>query len=390
MADEPGDPRPDDPSRPASDARRDGPPVGTPDAEPRPVTPEHASAAPAPPGPPAAPRAGDGQPLDGVVPSGSGGEPAGGESLTTVIVAFAANALIAIAKTLASVVTGSASMVAEAAHSWADTGNEVFLLLAQRKAARPADDEHPLGYGREVYVWSLFAAIGLFAVGAGVSVTHGIQELLHPEPASDFVVAYVVLGISAVLEGVSFLQANRQARGAAARRDRDLLEHILATSDPTVRAVFFEDAAALVGIVIAAAGIATHQLTGSAVPDAFGSILVGVLLAVVAVVLIQRNRRFLVGQSADPELRDAALRALLTIPEVERVTSLRIEVVGAMQLFLVGAVDLRGEPAEVEASHQLAMLERRLSSTPGIVGAVLSLSEPEEPALVPRRREGTS
>lgn len=332
----------------------------------------------------------DAEPLDGVVPIEPGGEPAGSESALTVVVAFAANALIAVAKTAASVVTGSASMVAEAAHSWADTGNEVFLLLAQRKAARPADDDHPLGYGREVYVWSLFAAIGLFAVGAGVSITHGVQELLHPEPASDFVVAYVVLAISAVLEGVSFLQANRQARRAAARRDRDLFEHILATSDPTVRAVFFEDAAALVGIVIAGSGIALHQATGSVVPDAVGSILVGVLLGVVAVVLIERNRRFLVGQSADPALRDAALRALLALPEVERVTSLRIEVVGAMQLFLVGAVDLPGSPDEVEASHLLAMLERRVASTPGIVGAVLSLSEPEEPALVPRAQEGTS
>jgi cation diffusion facilitator family transporter len=279
------------------------------------------------------------------------------------------------------VLTGAASMLAEAAHSWADTGNEVFLLVAQRRAARPADRSHPLGYGREVYVWSLFAAIGLFAVGAGVSITHGIQELVHPEPADSFLVAYVVLAVAFLLEGTSFVQAWRQARRAAARRDQDLLEHVLATSDPTVRAVFFEDAAALVGIVIAAAGIAAHQITGSTVPDAVGSILVGVLLAVVAVVLIDRNRRFLVGEGADPALRAAAVRALTAMPEIARVTELRLEVVGAGQVFLTGAVDLVGNPPEDQAAHVLADVERRVRQHRGVVGAVLSLAEPEEPTL---------
>jgi Co/Zn/Cd efflux system component len=147
--------------------------------------------------------------------------------------------------------------------------------------------------------------------------------------------------------------------------------------------VFFEDAAALVGIVIATAGIAAHQVTGSPVPDAIGSILVGVLLAVVAVLLIDRNRRFLVGETADPALQGAAVRALLAMPEVARVTQLRLEVVGARQLFLVGAVDLAGNPAEDEASHVLAAVERQVAAVPGVVGAVLSLSEPEEPALTP-------
>lgn len=303
------------------------------------------------------------------------------ESTLTVVVAFGANLLIAVAKTAAAVITASASMLAEAAHSWADTGNEIFLIIAQRRAAKPADEEHPFGFGREVYVWSLFAAIGLFAVGAGVSITHGISELVHPEPASDFVVAYVVLAVSFVLEGISFLQASRQAKRAAATQERDLLEHVLETSDPTVRAVFFEDAAALVGILIATLGIGLHQLTGSPVPDAVGSILVGVLLAVVAVVLIDRNRRFLVGQVADPRANAAAVRALLALPEVERVTELRLEFVGARQVYLTGAVDLTGNPAEDVASHVLASLERKLARTPAVVGATLSLSEPQDAAL---------
>ena len=136
------------------------------------------------------------------------------ESAVTVLVAFGANLLVAIAKSAAAALTGSASMLAEAAHSWADTGNEVFLLVANRRSLRRPDLTHPLGYGREAYVWSLFAAIGLFVAGAAVSITHGIQELVHPHPASDFVVGYVVLAISFLLEGASSRgPGSKQARG---------------------------------------------------------------------------------------------------------------------------------------------------------------------------------
>jgi cation diffusion facilitator family transporter len=299
--------------------------------------------------------------------------PGGSESLTTVLVAFGANVLIALAKSAAAVVTGSASLVAEAAHSWADAGNEIFLLVADRRSHRAPDPAHPLGYGREAYVWSLFAALGLFVAGAAVSVTHGIQELIHPQPAERFVVGYVVLAVSFVLEGVSFLQSVRQAKPEAESMQRDLIEHVLATSDPTLRA--------LIGVVIAAAGLAAHELTGSAVPDAIGSILVGVLLAVVAVVLINLNRRYLVGQEAGPRVRAAAIQALLDLPEVARVTYLRLEVVGPQMVFVVGDVDLTGDDAESHVAVRLRALEAKISASPAVVGAVLSLSAPDEPAL---------
>jgi cation diffusion facilitator family transporter len=138
-------------------------------------------------------------------------------SMTTVVIAFGANLLVAIAKTVASLMTGSASMVAEAAHSWADTGNEVFLLVAERRGSKVRDADHPLGYGRETYIWSMFAAFGLFTAGAIVSIYHGISELTSQEPPRDLLVGYLVLAFSAVLEGTSFLQAFRQARGAGCR-----------------------------------------------------------------------------------------------------------------------------------------------------------------------------
>jgi cation diffusion facilitator family transporter len=307
---------------------------------------------------------------------------AGSASLTTVLIALAANLLVAVAKSIAAVVTGSASILAEAAHSWADTGNEIFLLIAYRRSRRPRDHAHPLGYGREAYVWSLLAALGLFVAGAAVSVTHGVQELLHPEPANDYVVGYVVLAVSFVLEGISFLRSVRQARPTAALMERDLIGAVIGTSDPTLRAVFAEDSAALIGLVIAAFGLGAHQLTGSSTPDAVGSILVGLLLAAVAAFLIDRNREFLIGEeAADPRVRAAAIQALLAQPEVARVTYLRLEFVGPRLVSVIGDVDLTGDETESNVAVRLRALEAKIDASPAVAGTVLSLSAPDEPSL---------
>ncbi|MGK2865613.1 MAG: cation diffusion facilitator family transporter, partial [Mycobacterium sp.] len=194
-----------------------------------------------------------------------------GDSTVTVVVAFTANLAIAVGKSFAAVLTGSASMAAEAAHSWADTGNEVFLLIANRRSARKADTRRPLGYGREAYVWSLLAAVGLFVVGAAVSIWRGVTELLHgTDGAEDYRLAYIVLAIAFVLEGISWLQAVRQLRRDADTFDSDVLRYAFETSDPTVRAVFAEDSAALIGIVIAFGGILLHELTGDVAWDGIG------------------------------------------------------------------------------------------------------------------------
>ena len=258
----------------------------------------------------------------------------------------------------------------------------MFLLVANRRSRRPRDDAHPLGYGREAYVWALLAALGLFVAGAALAVIHGVQELVRPEPATDFVVGYAVLAVSFVLEGVSFLRSIRQAKPGAQLMERDVIAQVMATSDPTLRAVFAEDSAALIGLVIAAAGLGLHQLTGSAVPDAVGSILVGALLAVVAAVLINRNRQYLVGQEADPRVRAAAIEALLAEPEVARVTYLRLEFVGPRTVSVIGDVDLTGDDTESHVAVRLRALEARISASPAVAGTVLSLSAPDEPTLV--------
>ncbi len=305
----------------------------------------------------------------------------GGESLLTVIIAFSANLVIAIAKSIAAVITGSASMLAEAAHSWADAGNEIFLLIADRRSVRRRDRAHPMGFGREAYVWSMFAAFGLFTAGAVVSIMHGITELIEPEEASNYPVAYVILGIAFVLEGISFTQAFRQARRYGKAQGVSTLRFILQTSNPTLRAVFAEDAAALLGLIIAGSSVALHQLTGSPVPDAIGSILVGVLLAVVAVFLIDRNRRFLVGEQVQPALRQVALQRLLEHPDVERVTYLHLEYVGPSKIYLVAAIDLTGDEAEHDLAVRLRRVERELEEHDVIEEAVLTLATAEEPSL---------
>lgn len=302
-------------------------------------------------------------------------------TLLTVVIAFAANALVAAAKSVAAALTGSASMTAEAAHSWADTGNQVFLFLAERRSQRPRDTGHPMGYGREAYVWSMFAAFGLFTAGAVVSIMHGIQQIIEPEPASDFLIAYVVLAVAFVLEGFSFVQAFRQTRKAARKLERRTLEQVLVSSDPTLRAVFAEDAAALVGLVIAFTGVFLHQVTGSPLPDAVGSIVVGVLLAVVAVVLMDRNRRFLVGQGGTPDIERSMGRQLLEHPDIARLTYLHLEFVGPRRLYLVAAVDLQGDHPEHEVAVVLRRIERELEDHETVEEAVLTLATPDESSL---------
>ncbi|MDR7383410.1 cation diffusion facilitator family transporter [Promicromonospora iranensis] len=301
----------------------------------------------------------------------------GGSGLT-VVIAFTANFAVATAKTVAAVLTGSASMVAEAAHSWADTGNEVFLLVAERKSGRAPDTDRPLGYGREAYVWSMLAALGLFVAGGVVSVYHGIREFGAAGETGSYTVGYIVLAVAFCLEGVSFVQAYRRTRAEARALGRDLLDHALATSDPTLRAVLAEDAAALVGLVIAAGSMALHQVTGDGRYDAVGSILVGVLLCVVAVVLFDRNRRFLTGEVADERIHQAVRARVEALPGVQRVGHLRLEFVGPRQILLVASIDLPGDESESHVAVRLRDLEQQLERVPQIVDAVLTPAVPSD------------
>ena len=244
------------------------------------------------------------------------------ESRGTVLLAFSANLAIAIAKTGAGLISMSSSMLAEAAHSWADTLNQVFLLTSLRKAARPADSAHPFGYGKERFFWTLLAAVGIFVTGAGFSIYQGITSLFkhHKMPDStEFLLIYIVLGVSLVLEGSSLIRALRQVKRESVAMGRGFIDHFKRSNDPTVKAVASEDSAAVAGIVLAALGNFLHQKTGSAAYDGVASIVIGLLLAWIAYALGRNTKDLLIGESADPELRLDIHHTVASHPEVDAV-----------------------------------------------------------------------
>jgi cation diffusion facilitator family transporter len=247
------------------------------------------------------------------------------ESRGTVLLAFSANLVIAIAKTVAGVITLSSAMLAEAAHSWADTLNQIFLLTSLRKARQPADSTHPFGYGKERFFWTLLAAVGIFVTGAGFSIFQGVHSLLshQREPDStEFLLTYIVLGLSFCLEGSSLIRALRQVNNEARTLGRTFFSHLRRSNDPTVKAVASEDSAAVVGIIFALIGIGLHQATGSAVFDSAASIAIGVLLAWIAFALGRDTKDMLIGEAADPELRLDIQHAVAQHPEVDAVLEL--------------------------------------------------------------------
>ena len=193
-------------------------------------------------------------------------------SMRTVLVALGSGLGVALAKVAVAVVTGSSAMAAEAAHSLSDTANDLFLFVAQRRSTRRPDDRHPLGYGREAYFWALVAALGVFVAGAAFSLREGIDELIHPTATSSFTVAYVVLAISAVFDLVSFRQSAGQMIHRGRRYHRGLIDESKVTSDPTLRAVFLEDAVSVSGDVITLAALALNQITGSSIPQGIAAV----------------------------------------------------------------------------------------------------------------------
>jgi cation diffusion facilitator family transporter len=260
-----------------------------------------------------------------------------------VWVALAAGVLVTVAKVVAAVVTSSPALAAEASHSLADNGNDLFLLIAGRRADRPRDDRHPFGYGREAYFWALLAALGVFVTGAAFSLRAGIDELLHPSATTSFGLAYVILGVSAALDLVSFRQSAGQMNLEAQHAHRTIMDEAAATSDPSLRAVFTEDAVSIAGDLFALAGLALSQISGATAPQAIAAVLIALVLIRISLRLISRNHDFLLGQPVQPADRVRVQSFLLEYPGIAAVDELLVDFIGPDQVWVLARVEITRE-----------------------------------------------
>lgn len=295
--------------------------------------------------------------------------------------AFGGEVTFTLLKSLAAVVTGSSAMLAEAVHSWVSLVADCFRANAYLVASRPADETHPLGYGRESYVWALFGSAGTFVFGAQIAIWRGIEQMHTREPVLGFFFGYLVLGSAFIAQLISLIQALRFVRKKASTRGLGIVGHLFSTSDTLLRAVVTEDLLALFGLAIAAASMLLHQLTGRAEFDGAGSIVIGTLMGIVGLYLIDMNRRFLAGVPLPPDLRAKVIAGFRQTPEIRRVTAFFAEFIGPEKVLISARVELAGEHDQAGLARLLRRLEARIMEHPNVGRATLSLSAPEEPDL---------
>ncbi|MFE1879361.1 cation diffusion facilitator family transporter [Streptomyces diastatochromogenes] len=290
----------------------------------------------------------------------------------TVLVALGANLVIAAAKAAAGLFAGSPALLSEAAHSVADSLNEVFLLIAVRRSKRPADDRHPFGYGKERYFWALLAAVGIFVMGGCFSVYQGIQALRtdQQESLKGYLAGLAVLGVALLADGGSLVRALYQAR-----RHRD------ATTDPALRTVIAEDATAVAGVLLAAGGIALHLATGQVAWEAGASLGIGLLLVYVAYRLAREARDRLIGEAVDTELRDRIGDFLSSQDEIDKVAELLTMRLGLDSVLVAARIDLVPGLDSEEVELVCVRLKRRITGKwPEAEHVFLDITEAPGPA----------
>ena len=284
-----------------------------------------------------------------------------GESRRTVIIALAANATIAVAKAGGGLVTGSAGMLAEAAHSIADTTNQAFLLVSIGLSEREPTPSRPFGFGQERFLWTFMAAVGMFLAGAIFAIGFGIYELMKSEgETSGFVVAYVVLALAFCAEGTSWLRALRQTRREAEKAGKPILRHARESRDPNVKMVLFEDTVALIGVVVAALGVGLNEVTGLTFWDPTASVLIGLLLVSVAFWMGRDAKHLLIGSAALPEERETIERVIEEYDEVDETKELLTMVLGPNALLVAARVDLRDDLDADRIERVSTEIEQRL------------------------------
>jgi cation diffusion facilitator family transporter len=286
------------------------------------------------------------------------------QSRKVIYAALVGNSLIAVCKFIAGGITGSSAMLSEAIHSVVDSGNQLLLLYGIRRANRPADSNHPFGYGMELYFWTFVVAILIFAVGAGLSLYKGVIHVMHPEPINSPYVNYVVLALSMIFEAVAWTIAYREFNKM--RGDTPLFQAIRRSKDPTVFTVLFEDTAAMIGLVVAFLGVAGSHYLGWHVMDGIASIVIGLVLASVAILLAIESKGLLIGEGADRRTVAVVRDILIGDTRIKGANEVLTMHLGPNEILLNASIDfqdgLSAEDVEAAISEFEAKIKREVPS----------------------------
>jgi cation diffusion facilitator family transporter len=278
---------------------------------------------------------------------------AAGGSRTVIYAAIAGNLAIALTKFVAAFVTGSSAMLSEGVHSLVDTGNGVLLLWGIRQSAKPADEQHPFGRGKELYFWTFIVAILIFALGGGISVYEGIVHIQHPEPIAHPLVNYLVLALAFAFEGGAWWVAFCEFRKS--KGQTGYFHAVRASKDPTTFTVLFEDSAAMLGLIVALVGISLGHLLNMPHLDGVASVVIGIILAAVAVFLAYESKGLLIGEGVDPQTRASIGRIVDADPDIDQLVRALSMHLGPKEVLLTIEVTFR---TDLTAAQTAAAIER--------------------------------
>jgi len=281
-----------------------------------------------------------------------------GGSKMVIYAALAGNLAIALTKFAAAFFTGSSAMLSEGVHSLVDTGNGGLLLYGMHRAARPADRTHPLGHGRELYFWSFIVALLVFALGAGVSFYEGIVHIMTPEPVANVKVNYVVLGLSFLFEGSSWLVALKEFRREKGKQG--WLQAVQSSKDPSVYTVLFEDSAALLGLIVAFAGILAAELLEMPELDGAASIGIALILGATAIFLARESKGLLIGEPASPAVQKKVLAIAQQDPAVQRANGVLTVHMGPQEIVAGLSIEFEDHLSAPEIEACVERIEARL------------------------------
>ncbi len=281
-------------------------------------------------------------------------------STRVIVIALIGNFAIAVSKFAAAAYTGASAMFAEGVHSLVDTGNQALLLYGVKRSTKPADDEHPFGYGQELYFWSFVVAILLFSIGAGVSLYEGVEKIRHPHPVESPIVNYIVLGLAICFEGYAWRAAWIEFN--TRRGSEGVFSYVRRSKDAALFTVLFEDTGALLGLFVALGCLIAAQVLDMPVLDGYASVAIGCLLAIAAIILAIETKSLLIGEAADPRLRDGVRKIVSEDQRVQSVNELLTLHLGPDDVLLTLSVDFRDGRSSEDVEAAISSMENSIKT----------------------------